>query len=494
MTQATQGSDLTRKTIKGFIWSALSFAAGKGLTFLSTIILARLLAPDDFGLMTLGLMTVAFLDTFGELGVGNVVIYRQDDLEKNSNVAFTLGLLVNSLLALASFLAAPFLAAFFKDPRVTDILRVLSLTLIISGLGSIHQARLDRDLQFKRSFIPETGKTLAKALVSIGLALAGFGVWSLVWGQFAASLTASALYWIISRWRPRLDFDLKFAIAQLRYSGNILLVEIMGIIQSNLDYFIIGLRFNTTLLGYYTIAYRIPELLIIYACSMVSKALFPAFSKLQDNLETLRKGYLNTLQYVSIYTIPAGIGIALVSSEFVQTAYGDQWLPAIPVMQILSLYAIMYSLAYNAGDVYKATGRPDILAKVSLVELLIAVPLLWFFSSYGILYVAVAHLTANTILVTIKLIVAARLVRFRFSDILRALQPSITASAIMFLAVSGLRLLLMDFSPILRLLFVAAGGGLVYVAALWLFNREVALFGVALLRRTFAKKLAPTPP
>jgi len=494
MTQASQNGDLTRKTIKGILWSAISFVAGKGLAFLSTVILARLLAPDDFGLMALGLMAVSYLDTFGGLGVGNVIIYRQDNLEKNSNVAFTLSMLVNSLLALTGFLVAPWVAIFFKDPRLTDILRALSLTLVISGLGSIHQARLDRDLQFKRSFIPETGKTLAKALVSIGLALSGYGVWSLVWGQLAATLSASSLYWIILRWRPRLDFDIKFALKQLGYSGHILLVEIMGIVQSNLDYLIIGWRFNTTLLGYYTIAYRVPELIIIYACSTVSKALFPAFSKLQDDFETLQQGYLNTLRFVSLYTVPVGIGIALVTSEFVSVAYGDHWLPAIPVMQILSLYAIMYSLAYNAGDIYKATGRPDILVKVSVVELLIAMPLLWIGSNYGILYVAVAHLVANTILALIKLIVVARLVHFRFSDILRALQPSFTGSTIMFLAVSGLRLLLVDFSPMLRLLTLALSGGLVYAAALWLFNREVALFGVNLLRRTFAKKLAPTLP
>ncbi len=492
MTQASPNGDLARKTVKGIIWSALSFVAGKGLTFLSTIILARLLAPDDFGLMALGLVTVAYLDTFGELGVGNVIIYRQDDLEKNSNVAFTLGLLVNSLLAVGGFFIAPVMAAFFKDPRVTDILRVLSVNLIISGLGSIHQARLDRDLQFKRSFVPETGKTLAKALVSIGLAVSGFGVWSLVWGQLSGTLTSSALYWIASRWRPRFDFDLKFAISQLRYSGHILMVEIMGILRSNLDYVIIGFRFSTELLGYYTMAYRVPELIIIYACSMVSKALFPAFSKLQDNLETLRKGYLNTLRYMSLYTVPVGIGIALVTSEFVKTAYGDQWLDAIPVMQVLSIYSIMYALAYNAGDVYKATGRPDILAKISVLELLIAAPLLWFGSNYGILYVAVAHLAANTVLAVVKLTVAARLVRFRFSDVLAALQPAFTASVVMILVVSGLRLALVDAPVILRLFVLAASGGLSYAAALWLFNREVALSGVDLLRRTFAKKLTPT--
>ncbi len=487
-----KSGDLAHKTVKGIAWSALSFIASKGVTFLSTLILARLLAPDDFGLMALGLMAVAYLDTFGGFGVGNVIIYRQDDLERNSNVAFSLSLLINSSLAVIGFIASPWVAAFFNDPRLTDILRVLSLTLIISGLGSIHQARMSRELQFRRSFIPETGKTIAKAIVSIGMALLGFGVWSLVWGQIAANLAATTLYWIYANWRPRLALDLGVAWSQLRYSINILFLEIMGMVQQNLDYLIIGKRFDTTQLGYYTIAFRVPELAIIYACSMVSRVLFPVFSKIQGDLGALREGYLNTLRYVSLYTIPAGVGIALVTSEFVTVAYGDQWLPAIPLMQVLSLYAILYSVAYNAGDVYKATGRPDILAKLSVVELVIAVPLLWIGATYGILYVALAHLAANIILALIKLVVVTQLVHFSFMDIFKALQPAVTGSLVMILTVSGLRILIADYEPALRLVLLTLGGMAAYVLALWIFNREAALLGLNLLRRTFASRLAPS--
>jgi PST family polysaccharide transporter len=489
MNVASPTTDLARKTLKGILWSALTFAAGKGITFLSTVILARLLTPDDFGLMALGLLAIAYIDTFGELGVGNVVIYRRDNLEENSSVAFTLGLLVNFSLMTIAFFIAPPVAAFFNEPRLIEILRALSLTLFISGLGTIHQARLNRELQFKKTFLPETGKTLAKAIVSITLAWMGWGVWSLVWGQIAANLTATALYWFSFRWWPRLTLKWEIVRQQLSYSSHLLLVEIMAIIRSNLDYVIIGRRFDTTSLGYYTMAYRVPELLIIFVCSAVSKALFPAFSSVQDRLETLQRGYLNTLRYMALYSVPVGVGMALVTSEFITVAYGGQWLPSIPIMQVLSLYAVMYSLAYHAGDIYKATGRPDILSKTSMLDVAIGAPLLWVGAGYGIFYVAVAHLLANTIMTTIKLTLVVRLVRLRFGDIFRALQPALTASAVMLMGLVALRPATMSLSPLLRLVLLSSSGGLLYVAALWLFHREVAAQGMGLIRHTFFKRL-----
>lgn len=489
MIPASPPVDLARKTLKGILWSALTFAAGKGITFLSTIILARLLTPDDFGLMALGLLAIAYIDTFGELGVGNVVIYQRNNLEEHSSVAFTLGLIVNFLLMTIGFLLASPVAAFFNEPRLVEILRALSVTLFISGLGSIHQARLNRELQFKKSFVPETGKTLSKAIVSIALAWWGWGVWSLVWGQIAANLTATTLYWFTFRWWPRLTLKWDIVRQQLSYSAHLLLVEIMAILRSNLDYVIIGRRFDTASLGYYTMAYRIPELLIIFVCSAISKALFPAFSSVQDRLETLQNAYLTTLRYMALYSLPIGMGVALISSEFITVAYGNQWLPSIPIMQVLSLYAIMYSLAYHAGDIYKATGRPDILGKTSLLDVALGAPLLWVGANYGIFYVAVAHLLANIVMTTVKLALVVKLVHLRFSQIIQALQPALTASLLMALTLLLLRPTMASLAPLLRLLLLTTSGGLVYLGALWLFHREVTTHSMELLRKTFFKRM-----
>lgn len=481
-------TELTQKTVKGVLWSLLSFAGSKGVTFLATMILARLLAPEDFGLMALGLVAIGYLETFGSLGVGNFVIYKQGEEEKTANLAFTLGLTVNAILALSSFLLAPWIANFFNEPALTNILRALSLTLLLMRLGSIHEARLKKSLHFRRTFYPELGKTLTKAIVSIGLAWSGFGVWSLVAGQIAGSIVLSTIYWLVTDWRPRFVWDWTVSKGMLAYSAQIVLVEIMGMVQNNIDYLIIGKRLGSEPLGYYTMAFRIPELLIVNMCVLVSSALFPAYSQLQTDRDELKKGFLVTLQYVSLYTIPVGIGLSVLSAAFIPLAFGNRWQTAIPLMQVLAIYALFYSLSFNAGDVYKAIGRPDILNKLSVFQLLIIVPLLLFASGYGIFYVALAQMVSSAVLMMVKLLVIKRLIGLRLADVLSALRPTALGGLIMLAILAVLNSLLGDASAWVRVLILPLAGGLVYSTAIWRINSQTARQAIQLLRNILQAK------
>ena len=482
---------LVSATIKGTAWNYLIFGLSKGVTFVATVILARLLSPDEFGLMALGLIVIGYLDTFSGLGVENVVIYKQDNVEHNSNVAFTLGLVFNTIISVTTFLIAPLVATFFNDPRVTDIVRALSVVFIIWGLGNIHAARLKKELQFRQTLLPELGKSLAKAVVSIGMALAGFGVWSLVWGQIAANLAASALYWLVYRWRPRLTIDTKTSRQLLGYSSQTVLSEFMGAILTNIDYLIVGKRLGPENLGLYTMAFRVPELLIINTCYIVSNALFPAYSKLQNDPESLRKGFLLTLRYIALYTVPVGLGMFIVTPEFVKVIFGDPWIPAVPVMQAISLYAVIYSLSFNAGDIYKAIGRPDIMNILGIFKLAVAVPLLWLAGGYNIYYVGLAQVVAHSFLTVVRFIVIKRMISLRWRDILSALQPAISGASVMFLCVYALQIWLRSMAPLLQLVILPVVGGLVYGAAIWFTNREVARKGMDMLRHTYSKRSKP---
>jgi len=482
---------LVSATIKGTAWNYLIFGLSKGVTFVATVILARLLSPDEFGLMAFSLIVIGYLDTFSGMGVENVVIYKQDNVEHNSNVAFTLGLVFNTIISATAFLIAPLVATFFDDPRVTDIVRALSIIFIIWGLGNIHAARLKKELQFRQTLLPELGKSISKAIVSIGLAFAGYGVWSLVWGQIAANVAASSLYWFVYRWKPRLTLDMRTSRHLLGYSSQTVLSEFMGAIQTNIDYLIVGKRLGPDNLGYYTMAFRVPELLIINTCYIVSNALFPAYSKLQNDLESLRKGFLLTLRYIALYTVPVGVGMFIVTPGFVKVVFGDQWIPAIPVMQALSLYAVIYSLSFNAGDIYKAIGRPDLMNILGIFKLAVAIPILWLAGGYNIYYVGLAQVIAHSLLTLVRFIVIKRMISLRLRDILSALQPAISGSLVMFLCVYALQIWLRSMAPLLQLVILPVVGGLVYAAAIWFTNREVARKGIDMLRSTFGKRLKP---
>jgi len=482
---------LVSATIKGTAWNYLIFGLSKGVTFVATIILARLLSPDEFGLMALGLIVIGYLDSFSGWGVENVVIYEQDNVEHNSNVAFTLGLIFNAIISVTAFLIAPWVATFFNDPRITDIVRTLSIIFIICGLGSIHAARLKKELHFRQTLLPEFGKAAAKAIVSISLALVGYGVWSLVWGQLAANVAASSLYWLVYRWRPRLTLDMRTSHHLLGYSSQTVLSQFMGAILTNIDYLIVGKRLGPDNLGFYSMAFRVPELLIINTCYIVSNALFPAYSKLQNDLASLRKGFLLTLRYIALYTVPVGVGMFIVTPEFVKVIFGDRWIPAIPVMQAISLYAVIYSLSFNAGDIYKAIGRPDIMNILGIFKLAVAIPLLWLAGGYNIYYVGLAQVVAHSFLTLVRFIVIKRMISLRWRDILSALQPAISGTLVMFLCVYALQIWLRSMAPLFQLVILPVVGGLIYVSAIWFTNREVARKGIDMLRHTFSKRTKP---
>ncbi|GAP14503.1 membrane protein [Longilinea arvoryzae] len=464
---------LAKSTLKGTLWNYTSFAVSKGLTFISTLILARILVPDDFGLLSMGLIAINYLDALNEMGVGSALIYQQGDLEKKSNIAFTISLSVNALLTLLAFLSAPAIGAFFNEPRIIPIVQVLSFSFVLSSIGSIHSVRLKKELNFRKVFVPEIGRTFAKGGISIVCALLGWGVWSLVIGQVSGILVSNVLYWVVVPYRPRLAWDRQEVKGLLGYGSQIILVDLLGMFLQNIDYLIIGKRMESTQLGYYTMAFRIPELVIINICVVVSRALFPAFSRIQNNLEALRKGYLTTLRYISLITIPIGLGLFLLSKEFILMFYTDKWSASIPVMQLLCLYAVVYALGFNAGDIYKATGKPWILNAMGAAKLVISVPILWAAAGISIYAVAAAQLAINIFLTLVELLVVAWIVKIKAVDILKSMQPAILSGLIMFIGVYILKSQMMGLQDWTRIIALPIAGALLYGVTLWLTHRDV---------------------
>ena len=464
--------ELVKNTVKGTLWNYTSFAASKGITFISTMILARILVPEDFGLLSLGLIAINYLDVLNEMGVGPALIYQQGDLNKKSNVAFSMSLTVNAVLTLIALILAPLVAWFFKEPRVTPIMQALSITFVLSSVGSIHATRLKKELDFRKIFIPEIGKTIAKGLVSILMAVLGYGVWSLVFGQLAGILVANALYWIIAPWRPKFDLDRTIVKSLFQYGSQIILVDLLGMIHHNIDYLIIGRLMNSTQLGYYTMAYRIPELIIINICHVVSKALFPAYAKLQNDLPALQKGFLVTLRFVAIITVPLGIGLFFLSSEFITLFFTEKWADSIPVMQLLCLYAVVYSLSFNAGDIYKAIGRPGILNTLGVIKLIVTIPVLIYAAGISIYAVAMGQLVTNILLTLLKLVIVSKLIKIEPLKIMQSLLPAFIGSLVMTAGLWILSIQLHSAADLLRLIVISLAGVALYSATLWLTNRE----------------------
>lgn len=474
---------LAKKTVKNALWNYGTFASSKAVVFITTIILARVLAPTDFGLMAIGLTIMNYLDILADFGIGPALVYRQDKPEQSANVAFVLSVGSGIGLMLIAWLTAPLVAAFFNEPRVVDLFRVLALGLLLTSLGNIHSALLSKRLDFRRHLIPQVGRTVVKGVVSVGGALLGMGVWSLVWGQIAGILASTILYWVALRWRPQLTFDTEIARSLVGYGGHIVLASILGSFLSNVDYLLIGRLQDSTQLGFYTMGFRLPELIILSLVVVVGQAIFPTYAKLQDDREATQKGFLVLLRYVSMLTVPIGIGMVIIAHDFVYAFYTETWEPVIPVMQLLSLYAVAWSLSYNAGDIYKATGRAKIINQIAIVRLLITVPVLWYAATVSIYAVALGQLIVAVVLTLFTLAVANRVLGVRVAAMFESVWPSVISAVVMYIGTTlVLQTVMLDATPMARLVVAVLIGMALYGGTFWLVSRETFLQAAILLK------------
>lgn len=474
-TSSPNNQQIARKSVHGVFWNYASFGLGKGLVFVTTAILARLLTPDDFGIVAFATLAVTYLSILKDFGLGPALIQRRQNVDEAANTVFTLNLLLGAGLTLAAMAVAPLVATFFREPFVTPVLRWLSLTFILNSLGSIHLVRLQRELEFRRKLVPDLGRSLFKGIVSIGLALAGFGVWSLVIGQLAGALAGVILSWVVFPWLPRLTINPKLARGLMRYGISVVGVDALTVTTDNLDYLLIGRLFGNAALGIYTLAFRLPELLVLNPLWVMAAAIFPAYATVQDKPETLRRGFLTTVRFVEILCVPLALGLVLAADPLVRVAFGEQWLAAIPIVRILALFVLARSIGFNAGDIYKAVGRPDVLVKLELLNMAMLVPALWFGSHFGLVGVALGHLAASLVRMLADLMVASWFINADLRDILLQLKPSfLSGLALLMLALPSLYLTT-DCIPLTRLVVTMLTGAIAYLTMLWISERESLL-------------------
>jgi len=463
--------NVSKKTTRGLGWTYFSFGLTKVLNLISVSILAHLLPPEDFGIVALATLAIDYLSVLNDLGVGAALIQRKGDIEKAANNTFTLNLLSGSSLTVITFAVAPFAAAFFEEPLVTPILRWLGLTFFISALGSTHNIRLQREMNFQRKIIPEVGNSLLKAIASISLALTGFGVWSLVVGQLIGVSAMSVILWLIYPWKPKLFWDPKIAKELFTYGFSVMGDNALSILQDSFDYLIIGRLYDATALGIYTLAYRLPQMLVINVLWIMTAVLFPAFSSIQDQRDTLRKGFLTVVRYVELLAVPICFGMFVAADPIIQTLFGNQWLEAIPILRILSLYALIISIGFHVGDVYKAIGRPDILLKISIPTFVIRIIILWVGAQYSLVGVAVGHLVAGIIEIVIRLAVAFTILKITIVELIKELRAFIGGIGLLALSYSAL-IMTEKFPILVQLIVVVMAGAVGYLSIIWFIERS----------------------
>ena len=466
------GQEIAQKTARGFIWNFSAYFLGKLVVLITTSILARVLVKSDFGLVAVAVVAINYLSVLKDLGLGVALIQRKGNVQEAADTVFTINLVIGLVLSTLVIPLAPFVATYFRDPQVVPVLRWMGLSFIINALGSVHTNWLVRDLDYRRKLVPELGGALIKGAISIAMAYLGYGVWSLVFGQIAGAVVSVVLVWIILPWRPRLTLDRNVAGSLMKFGVSVTLIDIITQITDNLDYVIVGRFFGLVPLSIYTLAYRLPEMLLIGNLWVMGGVVFPAFSSIQDRPEELRRGFLASVRFVELIAVPICLGLLIAADPIVRVVFGDQWLEAIPVLRVLAIYAWVYSLGYHVGGFYKAIGRPDILLRLSLLTLVIIVPSLLIGARFGIIGVAAGHLVAALIRRIISLGLATRFVNVSIWDIFAELRTSLLGAFVMVPVLLAVSHFTAGLNPFLQLSFLILSGAVTYLGVLWWIEKE----------------------
>ena len=486
MIQTKSVPDLAEKTLKGVFWSYSTFLGGKLLTFLSTMILARLLLPEQFGLVGYCLITIQYLDILNSAGIDNSLIARREKLEEAANAAFVANILLGFVSFGLTWVLAPSAAVFFKTEELIPVLRLMGLNLPLSGLGMVPDALIQRSLRFRTRMLPEISKNLIKGLVSVILAWMGMGVWSLVWGQLAGTAISTVLAWILAGWGPTWRFDAKATYEIATYGFHIVLLEIAGAFRSNVDYLLVGRILGAAALGYYTMSYRIPELIIRSVNVVVGRVSLPVMSMVQKDREELRSFYFGYIRSLSMILFPVAVGLALISPVFIPLFLSAKWNPAIIPTMLISLALGIAAMGHIPGVLYKATGRPELLTRLNLVKVPFAVVALWYSTRWGINGVAAAQIVISIFSLAVDTLAANIVMQYSWQDLIQALSPSFLSTlAMAFVLLAVTRIL--PFSGILAFVLMILAGALIYLMMLWWLDRQTVRASIALLRRTFVK-------
>lgn len=458
---------------KSLAWSAMSLLGSKLLAFASTLILARLLVPEQFGVVAAGLTIIAVLETGLDLGVGAAVVYEQEQgLSDRMRTAFTLNVLVAAFFTVAAISAAPLVADFFGVPDDVDLLRVLFLHLLVRGLSQVPDAVLKRDLRFQRRAVVEITKAVVRASVSISLAYSGWGAWSLVIGLMCGEVIGTILTFVAIRFVPWMRIDRSAVATLLRYGGAVLAIRMLSAIGENSGYLVVGNVLGATELGVYLLAVRVPELFLANMYWIISSVAFSLYARVGTaNPEAFGSAVLRALRLVTLPAFTVAVGIAIVSEDLTMVLLPEAWAGAAAPMALVALAMGVSAIGYASGDVFPAIGRPGVLAKVLVPIVAVRVTALLIAAPYGLTAVAAVYLAVSVLNALVRLLLIRRFIGISVPKALSATAPALLACVGVVLA-AGTCVMLMEPGATRLAVSVAAGVAGAFVAV-YLCARDV---------------------
>lgn len=392
VTRFSPGGGTAERTVKSAAWLGSQNVVGRVLQLGLLAVLARLIGPGELGLVGIGLLTLNATRNFTTIGLNHALIQKVEaDIDSHLNTTWILEISRGLLISVVLFVVAPFAGeAFFGEPRSVRMIQVLGLSPLLLGFRNPGIVYFQKDLEFHKQFVYKISGDVAQLVVGVGYALTSPTAWAFVFAFVSADVMKLFVSYVIHDYRPYPSFDVDVARELIDYGKWLTGSSILYFLYSEGDDAFVGWFLTPTALAYYQYTYRFSNAPATELTQVVTSVMFPAFSKLQSDGEQLRNAVGKTLRMTSLLAFPSAIGIAAVAPEFILTVFGDQWLPAVPAMQVLAFYGLMRALTKTFGPVWEAIGRPDFTTKLSALRVvLIAIFIYPLTDAFGIVGTAI---------------------------------------------------------------------------------------------------------
>jgi len=481
--------NIKQKAIQGVVWSVIQNWGSQAGSLIVFLILARLLTPEAFGLVALANVFLAFMQIFLEQGFTQALIQRQELEPEHLDTAFWTNFFSGILLTIIGFAFASSVANIFNQPKLIPILQCFSGLFVINSLSHVHQAILSRELAFKIMAVRTLIGILIGGIVGVVMAVSGFGVWSLVSQQVVFETVCVIVMWQAVDWRPKLKFSQKHFQELFHFGINVVGFKFLKFFNKRSDNLLIGYFLGEVALGYYAIAYRVLQVMTQLLVSTSNQVALPTFSKLQALPERFRQAFYKATQFTSLIAFPTFIGMATLTPELVTFLFGKEWLPSIPVMQILAFSGIIHTLSYFNASVFMAMGKPSWRLWLSFIEALFSIVACLFAVQWGIVAVALAYVISIYLVFPISQAAVSKLIHVPILIYLQQFMTSLMASTVMATAILMTKYFLVNFLDAKFILLIGTMIGIiVYSLTIRLIDPKLFQYVWELFRIVFSKK------
>lgn len=477
--------DNKNTVFSGLLWRFAERCGAQIVTFTVSIVLARILAPEDYGRVALVAVFTTIMQVFVDSGLGTALIQKKDADDLDFSSVFYFNFVMCLALYAIMFFAAPVIASFYNDAALTPIIRVISLTIVISGVKGIQQAYVSRNMLFKRFFYATLGGTIFSAFLGIGLAYAGFGVWAIVAQQLSNATIDTLILWLSVKWRPAKMFSWTRLKSLLSFGWKLLVSALLDTGYNNLRSLIIGKMYSPTDLAYYDQGNKFPDVIVVNVNTSIDSVLLPTLSSAQDDRTRVKDMTRRAISISTYIMAPLMMGLAFCAEPIVRLVLTDKWLPSVPFLQILSITYMVYPVHTANLNAIKAMGRSDLFLKLEIIKkitgLIILLSTMWF----GVMAMTYSLLPSTCLSLIINSWPNKTLLNYRFTEQMKDILPGIVLAVGMGICVWFIGLI--PLPSALSLAVQVLSGAIIYFAASALFKLEPFAYLMNTVKSLFEK-------